>query len=62
MRRYSIIAVCRDGKESEIAQVDSHPGAIAKAARQKYLLGGSPYTKIYTRDNRRARRNAVSAP
>jgi hypothetical protein len=55
MRRYSIIAVCLNGKESVLAQVDTHPGAIAKAARKKFLID-SPYIKILIRDNYRAKR------
>jgi hypothetical protein len=47
-RRYLIVAVDRDGKEFAVAQVDTHPGAIAKAVRRKYLDGR--YTKVVIKD------------
>ena len=56
-RRYSIIAICHDGKESELVQVDTHPGQIARAAHKKFLVN-SPYVRIIIRDNRRSARHA----
>jgi hypothetical protein len=50
LRRYSIVATARDGHEAVIAQVDTHPGNIAKAARKKFLIN-TPYVRISIRDN-----------
>jgi len=49
-RKYSFVAVCHDGRESELVQVDTHPGQILKAARQKFLIN-SQYVRIRIRDN-----------
>lgn len=55
MKRYSILAVQRDGLgEAEVLQVDANPKGVAEALASKMIPGKSHlthYTSVRIRDN-----------